>query len=100
MQNQNVELNDLLGMIEEFFKSDLSKSDLFVYHTLLKQKEECSNSVAFTKYSDIEHLFNGMKKTNFSRCLKKLKDAGFIDFARKTTESNETKITFLPLAPF
>ncbi|PHX04340.1 hypothetical protein [Vibrio splendidus] len=100
MQNQNLELNDLLGMIEEFFKSDISKSDLFVYYTLLKQKEEYNNNVSFTKYADIEHLFNGMKKTSFSRCLKKLKDAGFIDFERKTTESNETKITFFPLAPF
>ena len=100
MQNQNIQIDDLLGMMEEFFLSDISKSDLFVYYTLLKQKEEYSNSVSFTKYSDVEHLFNGMKKTNFSRCLKKLKDAGFIDFERKTTDSNETKITFLPLAPF
>ncbi|EKQ5898986.1 hypothetical protein P5868_001060 [Vibrio parahaemolyticus] len=100
MQNQNIQIDDLLGMMEEFFMCDISKSDLFVYYTLLKQKEEYSNSVSFTKYSDIEHLFNGMKKTNFSRCLKKLKEAKFVDFERKTKETNKTKITFLPLAPF
>ncbi len=100
MQNQNIQIDDLLGMIEEFFISDISKNDLFVYYILLNLKEEYSNSVSFTKYSDIEHLFNGMKKTNFSRCLKKLKEAKFVDFERKTKETNETKITFLPLAPF
>ncbi|MBG8953085.1 hypothetical protein F7O41_03440 [Vibrio cholerae] len=73
MQNQNIQIEDLLGMMEEFFMCDISKSDLFVYYTLLKQKEEYSNSVSFTKYSDIEHLFNGMNKTNFSRCLKNSK---------------------------
>ena len=73
---QEGRLDDVEGILFGFFRSNLTKKDLFIFHEMYFYRHNY-NEFKFDKYDDVEHFFN-CDKSNFLRSVKKLIDAEWL----------------------
>lgn len=69
---QDSNLFEIQGMLFEFFKSELSKKDLFIFFKMYFYRSK-DDKFIFKKYEDVSVLFE-CDKSNFLRSVKKLID--------------------------
>lgn len=68
---QDTNLLEIKGMLFEFFKSELSKKDLFIFFQMYIYRNKY-DKFYFEKYSSFQEVIFKCDKSNFSRSVKKL----------------------------
>ncbi len=90
---RNSNLFEIQGMLVEFFKSNLSKKDFFIFYQMYFYRDEF-NKYSFEKYDTYRESIFDSDKSNFSRSVKKLIAAKWL------IRNNHNEYELLYHAPF
>ena len=88
---QDSNLLEIEGMLVEFFKSNISKKDLFIFYEMYFYRNEC-NKFSFEKYDTYREAIFECDKSNFLRSVKKLIASEWLI----KTNTNEYKLLYHP----